>query len=303
MGRPRLLITDLDNTLYDWVTFFALAFDAMVEGLVDVLEVDREQLLDEFKVVHERLGSSEHPYATFELPSVRERFPGASGSELAEALDLPLHRFNSARKSHLQLYPGVRETLEALDRAGIPVVGHTEAALPNAWYRLERLGIAAQFKHLYVLEGSPVHHPYPDRIRSNLTPDGVVRVVPRPERKPNPGLLLDICRREGVLPAEAVYVGDSLSRDITMAHDAGVVAVWARYGVQYDPRLWAILVRVTHWTPEDVEREKAIGQRKAEPDAIIDKFSEILPLFEGDGLAAPRPATEFDARQAAINET
>lgn len=52
--RRSLLIADLDNTLYDWVTFFARAFSAMVDELETLLTIDRERLLDEFKVVHQR---------------------------------------------------------------------------------------------------------------------------------------------------------------------------------------------------------------------------------------------------------
>ena len=48
MPKPviKLLVTDLDNTLYDWVGFFAKAFRAMVEVAVPILGVDREALLD-----------------------------------------------------------------------------------------------------------------------------------------------------------------------------------------------------------------------------------------------------------------
>ena len=45
----RALITDLDNTLYDWVTFFALSFDAMVTELTRVLDVDRQSLLSRLR--------------------------------------------------------------------------------------------------------------------------------------------------------------------------------------------------------------------------------------------------------------
>jgi len=288
----RLLITDLDNTLYDWVTFFARAFDAMVDAMVDLLAVDRGTLLDEFRAVHQRLGDSEHPYAALELPSVRARYPDANQSELALALDEPLHRFNSVRKETLALYPGVEMTLTRLRQAGITIVGHTEAIAPNAYYRLTRLNIAQRFKHLYVLQGQPVNHPRPDRLPLLEPPRGLIRSIPRSERKPNPKLLLDICEREGVPASAAVYVGDSLVRDMSMALDAGVTAVWAKYGTVYDPALWSTLVRVTHWTAEDVEREKALSGRRVEPDLAISSFSELLPLFidtrAADEVGPPR---------------
>jgi FMN phosphatase YigB (HAD superfamily) len=42
MPELKLLVTDLDNTLYDWVTFFAQSFDAMVAKLIEMTGIDRK---------------------------------------------------------------------------------------------------------------------------------------------------------------------------------------------------------------------------------------------------------------------
>jgi phosphoglycolate phosphatase len=65
-----------------------------------------------------------------------------------------------------------------------------------------------------------------------------------------------------------------------MAKEAGVKAVWARYGTSYDPELWNVLVRVTHWTRDDVLREARLKEsaKGVQPDAIIDSFADILPI-------------------------
>lgn len=276
----KLLITDLDNTLYDWVTYFARAFDAMTHALEPLLGVAREQILDEFKAVHQRYGNSEQPFAVLELPSVQKRFSTEDRRALRAAVDPALQAFNAARKEHLALYASVRDTLQDLRERGVRVVGHTEAIAVNAAYRLRYLGIEDLFAHLYVLEGQTLEHPEPGHSIDLNTPLGFIHVVPREERKPNPRLLLDICESESVSPRDAWYVGDSLTRDIAMARDAGVVAVWARYGTKYDKQLWEILVRVTHWTMEDVKREEALRHRAAHvsPDFTIDSFGEVLRL-------------------------
>lgn len=278
----KLLITDLDNTLYDWVTYFAIAFDGMTRSLESILEIPRDQLLDEFKVVHQRYGNSEQPFAVLELPSVHARFRTTNRRELKRAVDAALHVFNSLRKKHLRLYTSVRDTLEMMQVRGIPVVGHTEAIAVNAINRLNYLKIDHLFNHLYVLEGQVLEHPEPGLGATPNTLPGFVQVLPRVERKPNPKLLLDICRKEGVLPRDAWYIGDSLSRDIAMAKEAGVNAVWAKYGTEYDKQLWDILVRVTHWTSEDVKRDEELRNRAAEvlPDFTVNSFSELLNLAE-----------------------
>ena len=41
----KVLITDLDDTLYDWLGFFIPSFYAMVDELVSITGIDKEILL------------------------------------------------------------------------------------------------------------------------------------------------------------------------------------------------------------------------------------------------------------------
>jgi phosphoglycolate phosphatase len=272
----KLLITDLDNTLYDWVTFFTSSFRGMAEELTKLLDVGEQELLEEFRVVHQKYGNSEQPFAVLELPSVLRQYPGLSRSELTEKLDPALHRFNSIRKQTLSLYPGVSEVLQHLTGQGVTLVGYTESILANAYWRIKTLGIDRYFSRLYTLQGMDAIH-VSDKSRWVDPPLGFVTVLPREERKPNPRLIADICRREGIALADTYYLGDSLVRDIGMANKAGVKSIWARYGTQYDPAYWSYLVKVTHWTDEDVAREKDLKARfvDVKPDYTIDSFSEL----------------------------
>jgi FMN phosphatase YigB (HAD superfamily) len=291
MKTIRLLITDLDNTLYDWVTYFAKSFDAMTKALVPLVDVDMATILDEFKALHQYYGNSEQPFVVFELPSVRRRFGSLSTLEMLRALNPALHAFNHTRKQVLRLYESVDDTLRELRRRSVVVVGHTEAIAVNAHYRLRQLEIADCFQRLYALEGHVHPHPDPGREAELSPPDGLLRVVPKSERKPNPELLQHICDQEGCRPSEALYIGDSLTRDISMAKAAGLTAVWARYGTEYDHGLWRILVRITHWTDEDVRREEELKRdfARVEPDYTIDSFGRLLSL---DGIG-------WDEREAA----
>lgn len=273
-----LVISDLDNTLYDWVTYFARSFRAMVAELESLLEAPRDQLLDEFRTLHQTLGTVEQPFALFELPAVISRFGPLPPLEMKARLEPALHAFNRERKASLRLYEGVEPTLAGLAAAGVTVVGHTEASLANAYYRAVRLGLTPFLRRLYVLGSRPVAHPDPAR-QNELSPprDYVVEVPPR-ERKPNPTLLLDICRREGALPGDSLYVGDSLSRDIAMAHAAGVTSAWARYGTSFDPLDWATVVRVTHWTETDVIADQNDGAASVHPDFMLDSFAQLAEI-------------------------
>jgi FMN phosphatase YigB (HAD superfamily) len=221
--QQKLFITDLDNTLYDWVTFFTSSFQAMVGELTFLLQVPQETILDEFKAVHQHYGNSEQPFAVLELPSLQRRFPELSRDEVLRKIDPALHRFNSTRKRTLTLYQGVAETLAELQYSGVKIVGHIEAIFANSYWRLRALGIESYFSRLYTLEGKGAIHISPDTQWID-PPKGFITVVPRDERKPNPRLLADICQHEGAVPASTYYLGDSLVRDVAMAKQAGVTS-------------------------------------------------------------------------------
>lgn len=279
--EKQLLITDLDNTLYDWVTFFGRSIEALLQALAQQLGEPVELLEDQLRTVNRRFGSVEQPFAIFELDSVRTRWPAANRQQLKALLDGPLHAFNSTRLRTLVPYPGIVATLEELKARGIAVVGYTEASLANAYYRLSRLGLVDLLRAVYVVEGVPAEHPDPARAEALAPRPGYVVIVPGEDRKPNPKALVDICRNEGVHPSAAVYVGDSRTKDIAMARAAGITSAWARYGTRFESSAWDAIVRVTNWTESDVARERELGERAArvEPDITLESFEEILPMF------------------------
>ncbi|AQP99627.1 haloacid dehalogenase [Pseudoalteromonas aliena] len=276
----KLLITDLDNTLYDWVTFYSQSFYAMVLKLSEEINVPLETLLSEYKVIHQKFGNSEKPFATLELPSVINHFESKDKIYLQKKLKNVLGAFSAKRSQTLKLYPEVKETLIKLKRDGVKIVGHTEALEFNSLYRLRKLDILDLFEHLYTLEDTQNIHPSPETaIPVSVKKDFVIKLSSK-EAKPNPSLLKHICERENVDIKEAIYVGDSLTKDISMAKEIGMKAVWANYGRNFSPKCWDILVQITHWTADDVAREEELKKAYAniEPDYTIDSFSDILKL-------------------------
>jgi phosphoglycolate phosphatase len=213
------------------------------------------------------------------LPAVKRRYPKADRATLARELDPAFHAFNRARRENLQLYPEVEEALAELRSAGVRIVGCTEAAYVNALQRLRMLGVDRHFERVYAAP-SDVIHPNPERVMDSTSRDERLRLLPPSERKPDPRVLLDICSAEGADPSEAVYVGDSLTRDVSMANAAGVPSVWAKYGTEYDKELWGLLVSISHWTDEEVARETRIREdADLRPQFVIETFGEIVPIM------------------------
>lgn len=277
----KLLITDLDNTLYDWVSFYSQSFSAMAEELSKEINVPLDILLSEYKVIHQRFGNSEKPFATLELPSVISYFGTNDKILLQKKLTRVFSAFSSKRNHTLKLYPTVRDTLNILRERGVKIVGHTESLEYNSLYRLYKLDVIDFFEHLYTIEDNHNLHPNPKNAKVISVKDDFIIRLSSAESKPNPKLLEHICLTENVDIKDAVYVGDSITKDISMAKSIGMKAVWARYGRQFAPELWEILVKITHWTDKDVEREEQLKESfsRVKPDYSINSFAEILDLM------------------------
>ena len=278
LARPRirLVVTDLDNTLYDWVQWFCRGLSPMSQAAAKVLQIPHEDLLAELQAAHVVRGTVEDPDALLDLPSVRARF--ASPEAAAEALAEALRHRDQAQAVDPQMYPGVRQTLRTLRAAGIKVVAHTEAPARAAVDRLQRLRLHEELDALYARVMSP-------GVACELPP---LRRIDPEHRKPDPDAVLEICEAEGVEPAATV--GDNLARDIWMARQAGAIPVWAQYGTRHDTAAWQQLTQVSHWRPSDVARfeQHEIDVLRAAAFATLGhSFAELLDHIE---LDTPVPA-------------
>lgn len=291
----RLLITDLDNTLYDWVGWYAAALQAMVGRAAEIVGCTRDRLLDELRDAYTAHGSVEEPRALLELPVVRQQF--ADRHVAGRALEPALAAFVRPEPGSLRAYPGVPEALAHLSALGIPIVGHTEASPANAVRRLRRLDLHDHFAALFA---GASHRPGGDDREPALpgavspAPNFLVRQLGPELAKPDPRTVLEICSHIGVSPSQVLYVGDNLDRDIAMARRAGAWAAWARFGTKHDPRDWSRLVRITHWTEAQVRRaERALPTGDDPPHATLAaSFAEIFEHFEF------QTAAETDAESA-----
>ena len=294
----KLLICDLDNTLYDWVGYFVPAFDAMLDELVEATGLSREELLDSFRRVHQRHGTSEYALAVAELDVLAEVDAKLDLEQRLEKHSAALAAFRERRRRGLRLYPDVAQTLRTLRGAGKSIVAHTDAMGLYARTRLRQLGIEDLFDGVWALSDhalpDDLHH---DEFRRLLEfepgPSGrrIGRYVSASELKPNPGVVREILDAFDAAPHEAVYVGDSLTKDVLVAQRAGVVDVYAAYGRAHERAQYQRLVDITHWTEADVRRERELRQHDVEPTYVVEHFSDVLDIvseLDGDATLVDR---------------
>lgn len=284
---PHVLVTDLDNTLWDWFHAWHASFDAMVAHLCEMSGVERRVLEAEIRVVHQRRSTSEYSNLLNELPSLENAH---SNMTPMQRFDDAVHIANSKRKSETRLYAGVRESLLELKNHGIIIVAYTESISFWTEWRIKHTQLDGIIDILYSAPDHdlPAGTSFEDLRRPEHRPDSdyglgrtVHRHIPREEVKPNPKVLGAILSDLGCEPAKAVYVGDSLMKDVAMAQAAGVLAVHAKYGEVQHTSDYDLLRRVSHWPDVAVETErKLISTPTIFPDVVLEHgFSEILDLF------------------------
>jgi phosphoglycolate phosphatase len=294
-AKPRvsLLVTDLDNTLWDWFHAWAASFSALLDGLVDASGVERSVLEREAQTIHRLRGTTEYSWLVDELPCLQ----GLSGkSTPREAFDKALHLQNSARLKETSLYPGVIETLTALRNREVPVVGYTES--PRFWteWRLRTLKLDGLLEAVW----SPRDHDSPKGLdpislrRYSAENYGLAETkhenVADGAIKPSPEVLREILAPYGVAYSEVAYIGDSLHKDIAMAQVVGVIDAHAKYGESHEKPAYEQLRRVSHWTEADIEREK-LSLPKVTPTpsySLAKGFHELLEIFDFQPVGAAR---------------
>src|SRR6266852_8549532 len=185
----RVVITDLDNTLYNWVDYYVPSFLAMVDELSRITRIDVETLKASFKRVHERYRTTEYSFAIQELDILKKMNNGLTGRDVNEIFGSAIRQFRETRKRTLHLYDSVATTLRTLHDRGKRIAAVTESLEFHACYRLKQLAIDQFFDALV----APPDHGFP----GGTTPEDVryfssdnydcrvpMRIRPMAKRKP-----------------------------------------------------------------------------------------------------------------------
>ena len=285
MPRIALVITDLDNTLYNWVDFYVPSYLAMVRELSEMTGISPEELKASFKRLHERYRTTEFSFSVHELDVLAERNCGLSASEVYEKYYPAIRAFRLQRTKTMHLYKGVKRTLERLRTSGRMLAAFTDSMLDHSSYRLKKLKI----ERLYDAIACPPDHPAPEGVQPEklrfYSPRKYRSLIPvhvmleDSLRKPNPEGLRLLLERVGVRPEQALYVGDSLTGDIAMAQKCASTMLSAEYGARVSPENYRELLKITFWNDTDLARHEELRKLNTVPTHVLGRFEDVLPLI------------------------
>lgn len=296
----RAVVTDLDNTLYSWVDYIVPSLEAMVASLMATTGRPRIDIVQSLKAVYARRESNEYPFAIQEsslFHPYRKDFDSFDALVVRPAQ----HAFAEARRRYLLPYPGVRETLEKLRADGLRIIALTDAPRNAVENRIRLLGLEGLFDGLYALEGYALPANVNPEIRRRdeaghyrLKGTRVVE-LPRAAEKPDPRGLRRILADYELAPAEVLYVGDNVKKDMALAAAVGATGVWAEYGTyvstEYRERLAVISAsRVTQrHVPDEAQGRWPVA---------ISSFVQVRELARSAAARAPGRARMARRRAA-----
>lgn len=287
----RLVVTDMDNTLYSWVDYIVPAMEAMVAAVCQATGFPRIKVVQSLKKVYAKYESNEYPFALQES-SIFEEFP-EFGSFDKLVIEPARMSFSEARKKYMKPYKGVTATLEALKERKLPVVALTDAPRNPAEQRAKRMGFDRHLTAIYTLPGFQL--PASPEGQTLVAPDilqkeerGEYRAacpvieLPRDYEKPNPKGLMQICRTYSVDPKDVLVIGDSLKKDIGVAREVGAVDCWAEYGtyvsLEYRERL--DIISAPSVTRRHAASVYESGQQPLKATHVMSSFQQILDVID-----------------------
>jgi FMN phosphatase YigB (HAD superfamily) len=280
-SKVSILITDIDNTLYDWFTMWYCSFNGMLQHLVQKSGIDQKTLERETRPVFKYYGTTEYLLFFKEIPSLKAKHPD---EDLANVYNSAIQIYLKAQNASLHLYPGVMDTLIKIKEAGVCIIAYTESLGFYTARRLKKFQLDGIIDYLY----SPRDHDLPKNMSANDVRlysseeydlrKTVHLYTGKDDIKPEARVLQSIVDNTGEANERIIYVGDSLTKDIVMAQKVGVKDVHAEYGVVSNTEAYQLLQRVSHWGEEDIEREM---KTTVTPTYILKKsFNELLDIFD-----------------------
>ena len=288
-----LVITDLDDTVWDWFAMWYNSFKPYFERIAKIYQIKNEDLARDFRNLHRSNHTSECSYIYHELDSLKgQRDLSEFEEDKNESISI-LHEYYRNKKNNLKLYDGVYETLLALKKKGVRIVGFTESQIFYTKYRLKHLGLDGLFDAIYTIED----HTLPEGVTKKYDDDywdpveTEVKTLANKVKKPNGKILKEIIAEQNAAINNTIYIGDKLDRDVYMAEKAGVFSVHAAYGKNVGTEQYELLKAVSHWSDEEIKREddfrKTVRKSAIKPDLILhNSFSEILTRFDFTEFAA-----------------
>ncbi|MBC7660957.1 MAG: HAD family hydrolase [Chitinophagaceae bacterium] len=298
MERPenkgKLIVLDIDNTVFNWVEYYVACMCAMMDKVSLLTGIPRDVLFEESRPVFEREGSIEYPFLIQELPSVVAYYEHDIPRLMSEAVHAGRQAFNTAAETSLKPYDDVIETLQNVKTLypEVPIIALTDAPRYVAMWKLNKLGLLKYFSAVYGLPDPNI--PIDEETqevkvekeillkhlqKSKFGFVGRIRILPEDYEKPGTKGLKTVLMDHDMEShlSDVLWIGDNLRKDVGLGKRLGVHTGWARYGTVI--RADAIDILLQFSPRSNIAKNVALDPMSAEspqPDITLESFSDII---------------------------
>ena len=197
-GTLKAILFDMDNTLFDFVAAKLVACKEILSYIGRENENSSEDPSELFGYFLRGVYGFEDYENIRDYMQERKLFTAQSYRQCCEI-------YEREKLDNLELYPGVRDTLDQLKKLGLKLAIITDANKYHALARLTRVELLDSFDLL---------------VAADMTGT----------KKPDPAHFLFALQALGTKPEESLVVGDSIRRDMAPARKLGLKTAYASYG-------------------------------------------------------------------------
>lgn len=274
--KPEVLekITDVvfdgDNTIWDWVTYAAHAYDAMLQCIGKETKKPENKVVAAMKAFYTEVGTLEHEGLIQGLEA-QGFFKNVSQFDRDKLIHKVQTVFSEMRRKHLRLYDGMQNVLETLVKQGKKVRIITDAPEFQAKMRVRHFKLDPFIKDIYAMAGAAIDLPEKFQKRRE---DGHYKVdfptfISELE-KPYSDLESILKMTPEQISRHVLIVGDNPKKDIELAKRFDCRAIYAAYGIP--PK--AYLERLLRLAPEKVTRKNTtILEKISKESTFEDSFN------------------------------
>lgn len=273
INDEKCLITDFDNTLFDWFDNWYQAFNGALEYIYSkVPTLNKEVLLNDIKNIHLKHHTTEYLNVFYEIgkSSKYKNIPNfyeicSDATVLREKLKV----------QNLHLFSNVLDTFKILKEHSYKLIIFTESEAFSTATRVKELNLDGIIDYIY----APPAKNFGD---INLQTTQLISFEKQAHYKPEKKNLEKIVNDLHLKRENCYYLGDSLIKDIKMAQNAKIIDIYAKYGENYKNRPeYELLKKVTFWTEALVKEEEKIDIENIKPTYILENsISEILDILK-----------------------
>lgn len=269
----KCLITDFDNTLFDWFDNWYQAFNGALCYIIEQSpELNKEEFLNDIKNIHQEHNTTEYLNVFYEIAKLDKY------KNISDFYDVCCNATvlrENLKTEHLHLFPNVIETFETLKQNSYTIVLFTESEAYNTSLRVKELNLDGIIDYIYA-------PPARNFGNVDLMYTKIISFDKQQHYKPYKKNLEKILYDLDLNATNCYYIGDSLIKDIKMAQDAHITDIYAKYGENYKTRPeYDLLKRVTFWNKSLVKAEEQSDEQKIKPTFILkNSFCEILDILK-----------------------